>query len=525
MVAVLVGATLLLSSLPALLGAFLGTLPGHHFVGAAYNIDDFCNYLSWLRQTADGHFFLRNLFTTDPQRGLLFNVYFFALGLCARLTHCALPLVLQLARVIGGIVLLLLIHRLYCHVLSHDRAARLTAFGFACLSSGLGWLRWPAWADKNPPGSPIDAWQPEAYTFLSLATSSLFVWSSVFIVGAIYALLRGEETGQWKWAWTAGACGAILGNMHSYDVLHVAAAWGLFLVVWTACKRGRGVAGTWKRAILAFALLVPTTAYQYYAYQTETVFRERAEVQTLSPVLWHYIAGYGIVFYLAVAGAWGRKFIPAKLVMVCWAVAGLLVIYLPVAFQRKMLMGEHVPLCLLAGWGAARLTRTMTTRKRAVALAALVLFSFPSNALFLWRDMAHLQGNRSETKLQPFLTDAQNDAYAWIRKNTPPNAAIVTFPIAGAYIPGQTGRAVWAGHWGETPNFADKDRQFARFADPIASDADRRKFLVSTRAQFLLYPNDVSQSPRPLSDFVHAPPPYLSPVYANREWTIFRIEI
>ena len=53
---------------------------GSFFIGTPYNIDDYCNYLSWLRQMADGHFFIHNLFTTDPQKNIEFNVFFWLLG-------------------------------------------------------------------------------------------------------------------------------------------------------------------------------------------------------------------------------------------------------------------------------------------------------------------------------------------------------------------------------------------------------------------------------------------------------------
>ena len=66
-----------------------------YFIGTPYNIDDYCNYLSWLRQMADGRFFLHNLFTTDPQRNLQFNVFFWLLGRVMALTHCSPQAALQ----------------------------------------------------------------------------------------------------------------------------------------------------------------------------------------------------------------------------------------------------------------------------------------------------------------------------------------------------------------------------------------------------------------------------------------------
>ena len=127
------------------------------FIGTAYNIDDFCNYLSWLRQNADGYFFYHNLFTTDPQKNLEFNVFFYALGRLMHFAHLSPQAVWQIARVGGGLGLLGLTYRFYRHCLPDDRAARLTAFGFVCLSSGFGWGVGTLAATKTCPAAP---WTP-----------------------------------------------------------------------------------------------------------------------------------------------------------------------------------------------------------------------------------------------------------------------------------------------------------------------------------------------------------------------------
>ena len=552
----LVALTLLASSLPYLLGYFI-VPPGATFIGTAYNIDDYCNYLSWLRQMGDGHFFLHNLFTTDPQKDLEFNVFFWLLGRLMALTHCSPQAALQVARVGGGAGLLWLLSRFYRYCLPDNVPARLTALGFACLSSGFGWMVWSRWQDKNFPGSPVDAWQPEAYTFLSIYTSALMTVSTLLILGALYALLLGEQTGRWKYPVIAGVCGGILGNMHSYDVLHLSAAWGVFLAVLTALRRGRGMAQSWLRAAVALGLTLPTTLYMYYIFSAEAVFRKRADVPTLSPRLRFdfagfkfalplipYIVAYGLVSALAIAAIvclLRRRQRPALntesgtplpiVFTLCWAAGGLLVCYLPFAFQRKMLMGEHLPLCLLAGMGAAWLVQFLAPRVRPLALAGLVLASAPSNALFLVRDFKHLEYNRSETHLAPFVNNSLVDVYRWLRTNTPEDAAVVGFPGLCTYLPGEAGRAVWAGHWAETPSYGKKDAEFADAFDAATSNADREAFLHGTRAQYLFYPNDISQATFKRHGEMHtfvslaaAPPSYLTPVYKNDTFTIYRIQ-
>ncbi len=220
------------------------------------------------------------------------------------------------------------------------------------------------------------------------------------------------------------------------------------------------------------------------------------------------------------------------LLAVCWAAGGFVAAYLPFAFQRKMLMGEHIPLCLLAGVGAAWLVHRLTPRVQAAALALLVLASFPSNGFFLRRDIVHLTQNRSETGMVPYLPDTAYWAYDWIRQNLRPRRdAVLSFPPLAAPLPGATDRVVWVGHWAETPEYGKKLLAFSRFADAATPDAARLAFLRSIPATYLLYPNDVSQLDytdkegvvHHEADFAHQTPPYLKAVYANKDFTVFHI--
>ena len=215
----------------------------------------------------------------------------------------------------------------------------------------------------------------------------------------------------------------------------------------------------------------------------------------------------------------------------CWAVGGLLVCYLPFAFQRKMLMGEHIPLCLLAGVGAAWLARRHAPRVQVLVLALLVLASAPSNALFLLRDMHHLTTDHSETHLFPFLPADLVDVYRWLRAETPAGAAVVGPPGYCTYLPGEAGRVVWAGHWAETPHYGRKDAEFADAFDRVASDYGRHQFLLDTKAQYLFYPNEITPTdtfkrrdgPHHWVELTKVPPPYLREVYKNGSFTVYEI--
>src|SRR5438105_1795999 len=105
------------------------TPPGRVFWGFVNNPDDHCVYLAWMRQAESGRFFLQNLFTGDPQPGRTINLFFWLLGVLARITHLPLSLAYHLARFGFGALLLVLVYYLAA-LLTEDTHSRRAAFAF-----------------------------------------------------------------------------------------------------------------------------------------------------------------------------------------------------------------------------------------------------------------------------------------------------------------------------------------------------------------------------------------------------------
>jgi hypothetical protein len=519
------------------------TPPGREFSWTLYGRDDHAVYMAWLRQVADGHFFLRNLFTTDPQAGKLSNLFFFLLGQPVRFLGVSPALMLQLARIVFGALLLVLIYR-FAAYFTENVAARRAAFWLAALSGGLGWGAWFGWYERL--GSvPTDLWQPEGFAFLSVYSTALFAVSTCAIVGIFCLLLEAERTGRRRFASWAGVLALLLGNIHSYDIIHAAGAWMLYLLLMSATRLARREGlpvRSWGDAVACALIGLPTTLLQYWVYLKDPVFHQRAEYQTLSPDFSAYALGYGLVLLLALPGAAlllrGEPGSPLKLgqrwMPIAWAIAGFGVAYLPFAFQRKMIMGTHIPLCLLAALAVAALAARLfpdrmenakgrksenaksdgkehkdtkdtkgkheekagngrsssvvprllgvglcvlrvfvfvrtfafspfrvfafsSGRKRAALAMLVVLLSAPSSVLFVLRDLADRGERPGDLNwFSAYWPKADVEAAAWIRRHTPWDAAFFCTPLSGRYIAAGAGRAVYAGHWGETPRFAER---------------------------------------------------------------------
>src|ERR1019366_5439718 len=77
--------SVLFAALPYIVG--LATTPaGSAYLGYQNNTDDHMVSSAWMRQAMDGRFLMDNRFTTGAQPRLTINLYFFVLGIVAKVT-------------------------------------------------------------------------------------------------------------------------------------------------------------------------------------------------------------------------------------------------------------------------------------------------------------------------------------------------------------------------------------------------------------------------------------------------------
>ncbi len=549
-----------LTLLPYLAGKFLeGAHPSlARFLWLGYNLDDSSVYLSWMRQAADGHFYQRNLFTTESQLGHQFNAFFLLLGNIARFGHLPLILVYHLARLALGLAFLRSVWWLSELVLSDHRARR-WAYLLVCFSAGLGWI--PGIWRQDGASSPVDVWQPEAITFLSLYQSPLFLVSMLLMVGVLGWMLVAERERRMRYAVFAGLCGLILGNVHTYDVITLISVWTAYLLVRAAQQR-RFDAQSWLRGIVAGGLACVSSAQMLYLVRADDAFGKRVAVETLSPPFMHYVLGYGLLVPLAIFGA-RRLILDARsrsaaepvqdtasgpLFLIVWAVVNVAVAYLPVAFQRKMLMGAHLPIAMLAGVALVQLAPALRPLGRFATVGVVGLLSL-TNWRFLARDIHNFQSNSGQSGIQrPYLYQGEIAALEWIREHTPEGTRVQPLPwiridaankvsfidtTVACLTPGLTGRPVNAGHWGETPNFGETMGRWRTFVLPNTTDEARRQLLEQTGVRYLVFSqkrpetNGGDGANQLVGAFLGDLPPYLKrvPEACNSEADVIEVNL
>ena len=488
------------------------TPPGAEYGGLLYNPDDQNVHLAWARQAAQGHFFLRDLFTTEGlssgQAPLFTNLFCWFMGVVSRVLHVPLIGVYHALRLLFAALALAWFYAL-CSRLTEDKRLRFLAVVLAAFSAGAGWMQsilpgllgGRIFIDR--PDGPL--MMPEAFIFTSALVFPLNI-ASVALLALIYALvLQAQQTGELRAACIAGATAFLLTNIHTYDALPLDAT----MLIWAGLnwpsppaplpKLGEGSQKQdanrmrWQAPLIVIAGTLPPLLYQWIVFQKSEEFRLKAVTPTPAPPLLDVLLSYGPLILLAAAGAVLAWREPRSRLMVIWALVTLCFIYAPVSFARKMIEGLHLPLCFLAATGLLRLAaRAPSALSQRAIIASVAGVLCISSLQFVNWCLANAGDNNSQRGgiFMPPLYLTRGDASALRFLATSPdvahNRAVLSWPKVGNYGPRETGRHFYIGHWAETLHPGRKLEATQRFYSGAMSQNEALAWLRENHIGYVI---------------------------------------
>jgi hypothetical protein len=435
----------LLALIPILAGYRMAP-PGTRFGGFVGNNQNDCQaYLAWMRQAREGLFLCRDLFTTEPHRNAFFHPLFWLVGTLSRITGLGLLPVwygVQLA----SVVLLVFAVYAFAASLTEDRFIRRLTLIVATTSAGVGWMVHPA------PGTPllktpIDTWMVDASVFSTL-TSPLFTLTASLacLLLSLARFRRRLDGGSRKDAAAAGLFALGVVAIHPYDLFVLVAVAG----TWTLMAPGR----PWKDLAVLALIPAPYAAYGFLLQRYHPVFsRVTWDMPVPGPI--PHILGYGFPLLLAavaVAVPSIRRAMRAVPLAAVWPAAVVVLLFLPVGYQRKFVGGVGVPLALLASIAVAHGLRSLERRTanpgflRGVVVALVVLGS-GAGSIANYRDLFRPLESPS---FGVYLPDNYALAIDWLAEHSRPGDVVVAGPMLSSLIPGRTGDTVFVGHWAQT---------------------------------------------------------------------------
>ncbi len=546
-----------------LIGALSAAQRGLWYAGFQHATDDQMVYAAWMTQAQDGRLLMDNRFAVESQPGLTIHLYFFAVGLLSKFTGIGLAAAAARAVFSGLFVWLLyrFLTRIDGDSFFLKLGLILGTFGGGV--GFLVWHSFGEAIVKPGPGPliallsgrlPIDVWQPEAFAFPSMLVNGLFVASLCLMLVAITALLDARLS--WKPVPIGAAAMLLLMNVHSYDVLLLAIVAVAFLASQATV---RTLSGGWiVRGAAIFSGAIPSAAWFLHVYREDAVFRARAATETFAPDFRQVLAGILLLAALAAAGlaaqAWNREeparrdrlgllsfgllsvglfaaasarpegfwmdwltwagvFLAATLAVallakgkpaydwtLAWAIAGLVAIYLPALFQRKLAMGLAIPWALLASLALYRFLEAREKGLRTLIGAASLVLLCLSSLFWFVRERDYVRSNVSRTTVQPVFYPAEVESILTKLRSVPGRKVVLAMPgipsfvtdhagaaedrFATPYMPdlnplasGFGGAYSYAGHWSETPQYLERRAETLRFFLGSTSPERREELL------------------------------------------------
>ncbi len=511
-------AVVAISLLPYLV-AYVKAPPGHHFAGFFFIADDATTYLAKMQQGAAGSWTWNDPYTSEPHAGVfLFSFYLF-FGHLAALLHLPLVAAYHLARITGGIALVLAVDRLGRRLL--EPRLRHLALTLVVLGSGLGFI---AQVLGNPSvlGHQLEALDlhlPELTGFYSILAIPHFAWATALIVLSLLGLLRLAERPAPGVVLATGLTMTALTAIHPQMIPVLGLVWAAYrvvLIAWGERPHRQNLAAE----AAAFALTAPLLAYNaWILYRDPTIAEWASQWRHQAPGFLSLALSLGLPLLAGMIGmvaVWRRRDRALALVMV-WPPLVIVLLYAPnlANIQRRLLDAIYVPLGILAAVGLRALAgRLRPGAARRLERLLLPAFCF-SSVIVLAIALKFASGAFPEA----YVANDTWQAMRWLSTHHRSDDRALSSPQAGLLMPAYGGVPVYVGHYSETLNYFDKIRAVGVVLQPGLPDSTVEAFFEQNHLTLLYWGPDEARATA-FDPNAHA---YLAPVYQRGTVAIYRL--
>lgn len=517
--ALVLAAIVALTSLLPYLLAYLWTPAGHHFAGFFFIADDATTYLAKMRQGADGSWLWNDPYTSEPHGGVFLFSFYLLFGHLAGLLHLPLIAAYHLARISGGIALVIAADQLCRRVLPEHRRLALV---LVILGSGAGFL---VQALGNPSllGSRVEALDlhlPEISGWYSILAIPHFAWATALIIAALLGLLRIAEAPAWRLIGLTAAALIALTAIHPQMIPVIGLIWIAYQGVLIAWGERPSVRSLVAQAA-PFLATVPLLAYNaWILFHDPTIAEWARQWRHQAPGPISLAVSLGLPLLAAILGmviAWLRRDRGLALLLV-WPPLVIALLYLPnvANIQRRLLDALFVPIGILAAVGIRTLTSGLRRARARRIEAVLVTACCLSSALVLAIALRFASGAFGEA----YIGDDSWRAMQWLSAHHLPGDRALSSPGAGQLLPAWSGVAVYVGHYSETLDYFQKIRTLGDVLNPAEPETVVRAFLHDNGITLLYWGADEART-----GFQPLDQPYLQPIHQDGAITIYRVQL
>jgi len=428
---------LALVSLPYIYAA-LSAGPDLVFGGFLLNPIDGYTYLAKMRQGLAGAWSFTLPYSAEPGDPAAINLYYLFLGHLARWLGAPLLLVFHAARLTAAALMLRALYAL-CASIFVETKSRWYAFLLASFGSGLGWA-----AILFGLFTP-DFWVSEAYPFLSAYANAHFPLGLAIQIHLFTQWQLGEKLNNLARTKTI-LLSAVLAIVYPFGLALVGLVIAAEFLFRIAARRSTQAA--FQQLLLLAIAGGPIALYQLWIVNTHPVLSVwNAQNLTPTPAPIELLISLSPALLIAIVGTIIARQIKATThlsTLLIWIFLSLIIAYLPINVQRRMLSGIFIPLALVAIYALESLTSNWQRGTRLVSI--LLVLSVPTNLLVI---ISGLNAARHMDE-SIYLQRTELAAYHWLDENASDGDLLMASPSSGLLVPAYSPLRVLYGHPFET---------------------------------------------------------------------------
>jgi hypothetical protein len=511
--------------------------PEGHFYNWTHSITrgDPYVYFSYIQQVKEGNLLLINNFTSElPQTGTL-NLFWLKVGLVAKLFNLSAPVAFHVFRFILTPIFFLVAYVFLAYIFKNKFKRKLSLI-FLAFSSGIG-AYLAQYYNKLYPADlidiiyqwPIDLWVSETNVFLTLTQTPHFIISWILLIAFSLFMLLAFANNKYFYSLIAGLIGFYWFNFHPYYFPYIF----VILAIYIVCLflKTKKIHYLW-HYLLSMFLSLPFVIYHYFLIKTDWLIGVRASQNIcLTPPVEFVVVGFGFLLVFGLVGliyllANKKLFKNDKLLFLgIWLIAGLILIYAPLAWQRRLLMGLQLPLVIFTVIALSAIYNYVNKKfvwfknvfdyfQYLVIILLISMFCF-STIFNLTRDVFYYYNHNYSF----YLPDEYQDATKWLKDNNIDNAVILSSEFNGYTITGMINQRVYLGHGHETVFFEAKKSKVADFFQDNLTDEKAIKFLQDNGISYIFY----TFFEKNIGDFDPDQKTYLLNVYDGQRISIYKL--
>jgi len=498
---------------------WLNTQPGDFYLGyggSTYN-GDINAYLMRINQGIRGEWLFEEWYTPEPTTKSFMYFPYLALGHLARIFRLDTRVALHLGRLLATPFLFFGLYALLS-AFRFTEKQRTAFYPLLALPVGISCLLLP-WGITS--GDQL----AESGAFSALTYMPHFILGIALVAWIFYFYLKLVGTGQKqkKKKYTVILSLLILCQGFNFPFFlfpFFASIFLSFFFSWLKSTKGINLKTEIRYLLfLILAGLVPVLYYAAVSFSHQFYHNwwwEQQTYGTLHPV--YYLTGFGLLFILALY-AWFSFLIKKKILyyptvlVISWLSATILLSYSPVPFARRLLLGVHIPIVLLACFDLVQ-----TEEKIRKWFITLVLSLALINALFLtWYSIY-----KTPTVSKFLYLDKQAyEALAWLQEHETEPTVVLSGIHIGNFIPAVAEQKTVLGQGSETFDVKQKNREVYRFFAETDNTDFQQKLIKKYDVSYIYHGPDEKE----LGLLDPAKLPYLGKVYDQDPVQLYKIKL